>query len=252
MDLPPLQAQPRRARVFLRAATAGRPKLRILIVEDDVEAARYMADDLAGFGLEVTVVHDGVAAAAPGVGDGDYDVLILDRMLPSCDGLTLLRQLRARGVETPALFLTAMGAVADRVAGLEGGGDDYVVKPVDSVELHARIQALARRRVRPAAEASLLVCGDLELDRLNRAAWRGGEAIALLPLEYRLLEVLMLARGQTVTRKMLLEQVWNFRFDPRTNIVETHICRLRAKVDGAGRAPLIRTIRGSGYLLAES
>lgn len=241
---PPLGPHP------MRASALGAFRLRILIVEDDVEAARYMADDLTDFGLVVTLVHDGSAALAAGMGDGPFDVLILDRMLPGCDGLSLLRELRARGVETPALFLTAMGAVADRVAGFEGGGDDYVVKPVDSTELNARIQALARRGAK-AADANLLVCADLELDRLNRTARRGGEPVLLLPLEYRLLEVLMLARGHTVTRKMLLEQVWNFRFDPRTNIVETHICRLRAKLEERGRTPLIRTIRGAGYMLGE-
>jgi two-component system OmpR family response regulator len=226
----------------------GPSHLRVLIVEDDVEAARHLADDLTGFGLEVEVAHDGTAALGPGVVDDRFDVLILDRMLPGCDGLALLQALRARGVETPALFLTAMGAVADRVEGLEAGGDDYLVKPVDSVEMHARVQALARRG-RRGGEAAALVCADLELDRLSRTARRGGEAVSLLPLEYRLLEVLMLARGQTVTRKMLLEQVWGFRFDPRTNIVESHISRLRAKIDAGGRAPLIRTIRGAGYVL---
>jgi two-component system OmpR family response regulator len=243
-------ALPRAARQPAAAPTLGRPRLRVLIVEDDVAAAQHMADDLAGFGLEVVVLHDGAAALAPGQGDGPFDVLILDRMLPGHDGLSVLEALRARGVETPALFVTAMGAVADRVAGLDAGGDDYVVKPVDALELHARVQALARRHQR-APEAAALTCGDLELDRLARTARRGEETIPLLPLEYRLLEVLLLARGQAVTRKMLLEQVWGFRFDPRTNIVETHICRLRAKLEGAGRAPLIRTIRGAGYVLRE-
>jgi two-component system OmpR family response regulator len=226
----------------------GLPTLRVLIVEDDVEAARHLADDLMGFGIEVEVAHDGAEALEPGFVDGRFDVLILDRMLPGCDGLALLQALRARGVETPALFLTAMGAVADRVEGLEAGGDDYLVKPVDSVEMHARVQTLARRG-RRGAEAAALVCADLELDRLSRTARRGGEAVSLLPLEYRLLEVLLLARGQAVTRKMLLEQVWGFRFDPRTNIVESHISRLRAKIDAGGRPPLIRTIRGAGYVL---
>lgn len=228
------------------APARGAARLRILIVEDDAAAAQHMADDLAGFGHAVQVVHDGATALA--VADGAFDVLILDRMLPGLDGLSLLSTLRARGVETPALFVTAMGAVADRVAGLDAGGDDYVVKPVDSLEVHARVQALARRRQR-APEP--LACADLELDRLTRTARRGAEVLALLPLEYRLLEVLLLARGQVVTRKMLLEQVWGFRFDPRTNIVETHICRLRAKLGGAGRPPLITTIRGAGYVLRE-
>jgi len=251
MDLPPPLPFPRPDR--RRPATGsvtGHRLLRVLIVEDDVEAARHMADDLADFGLEVAVLHDGAAALAPGAGDGAFDVLILDRMLPGCDGLSVLAQLRARGVETPALFLTAMGSVADRVAGFEGGGDDYVIKPVDRLELHARVQALARRWPR-AIESNVLVCGELELDRLARAVRRGGTPIPLLPLEYRLLEVLMLARGQIITRKILLEQVWGFHFDPRTNIVETHICRLRAKMEEAGGAPVIRTVRGAGYFLSE-
>lgn len=209
-----------------------------------------MADDLAGFGLEVTLIHDGEAALAPGAGDGSYDVLIIDRMLPGCDGLELLRRLRERGVETPALFLTAMGSVADRVAGLQGGGDDYVVKPVDCQELNARVQVLAKRGAR-AGDPTLLTCSDLEFDRLQRKVWRGGQVVSLLPLEYRLLEFLLLSRGQPVTRKMLLEQVWGFHFDPRTNIVETHISRLRSKLDETGGPPLIHTIRGAGYVVRD-
>lgn len=233
----------------VRAAQPG-PALRALIIEDDLEAAEGMAADLAQHGVVAEIVGDGAAALRPGRGDGPFDVLIIDRMLPGCDGLALLAELRARGVETPALFLTAMGAVADRVAGLKGGGDDYVVKPVDAEELGARVQALARRAGR-GQEPSLLTCADLELDRLQRRAWRAGEALALMPLEYRLLEFLMLHPGQAVTRRMLLEQVWGFRFDPRTNIVETHICRLRAKLDHDGRPSLIQTVRGSGYVLRE-
>ncbi|THD61085.1 MAG: response regulator transcription factor [Phenylobacterium sp.] len=226
--------------------------MRVLIVEDDVEAAQHMADDLAARGIEAALVHDGLQALEPGVGDGAFDVLIVDRMLPGRDGLSVLKALRQRGVETPALFLTAMGAVADRVMGLQAGGDDYVVKPIDSEELAARVQALARRRVRPAApETTALTCGDLELDRLQRKVRRGGQPIALLPLEYRLLEFLLLSRGQPVTRKMLLEEVWGFRFDPRTNIVETHISRLRAKLSEGGAAPLIHTIRGAGYVIQD-
>ncbi len=229
---------------------SGRSPLRVLIIEDDVETAQHMADDLAAADVEAAILHDGAAALAPGMGDGPFDVLIIDRMLPGCDGLALLGQLRARGVETPALFVTAMGSVADRVAGLQGGGDDYVVKPVDADELSARVHVLAKRRARP-PEATTLTCADLELDRLQRRVRRDGRTIALLPLEYRLLEFLMLSRGQPVTRKMLLEEVWGFRFDPRTNIVETHISRLRSKLDDGGGAPLIQTIRGAGYVVRE-
>lgn len=222
--------------------------MRALIIEDDAEAAYDMAADLLRHGIDADVVTDGGEALKPGVADGAFDVLIIDRMLPGCDGLTLLGRLRDRGVETPALFLTAMGAVADRVAGLRGGGDDYVVKPVDSEELSARVQALARRGGK-AADLNQLTCADLELDRLQRRARRGGRPLQLMPLEYRLLEFLLLSLGQPVTRKMLLEQVWGFHFDPRTNIVETHICRLRAKLEEGGAEPLIRTIRGAGYVL---
>lgn len=248
--LPPdhAAAHPARPRAHPRL---GRFALRVLIIEDDVEAAWHMADDLEGFGVEAVVIHDGAQALAPGLGDGSFDVLIIDRMLPGCDGLSLLGQLRERGVETPALFLTAMGAVADRVAGLQGGGDDYVVKPIDAEELGARVQALARRRGRT-SDTTALSCADLELDRLQRRVRRGGQTISLLPLEYRLLEFLLLSRGQPVTRKMLLEQVWGFRFDPRTNIVETHISRLRAKLSEGGGAPLIHTIRGAGYVIQDA
>jgi two-component system OmpR family response regulator len=227
--------------------------LRVLIVEDDVEGAWHMADDLERFSVDSVVVHNGAQALESGLGDGDFDVLIIDRMLPGCDGLSLLKRLRERGVETPALFLTAMGSVADRVAGLQGGGDDYVVKPLDAEELTARVQALARRRARgKGPDATILRCADLELDRIQRKARRAGQSIALLPLEYRLLEFLMLSPGQPVTRKMLLEQVWGFRFDPRTNIVETHISRLRAKLGEVGGVPLINTIRGVGYVIQDA
>jgi len=251
LDLPSPAVRSSIGRSPAAEPVSGRPPLRVLIIEDDVEAAQHMADDLAGFGVETTVLHDGADALAPGMGDGPFDVLIIDRMLPGCDGLALLRRLRERGVETPALFLTAMGSVADRVEGLQGGGDDYVVKPVDSEELSARVQVLAKRRARASAP-TVLTCADVELDRLQRKVQCAGQPITLLPLEYKLLEFLLLSRGQPVTRKMLLEQVWGFHFDPRTNIVETHICRLRAKLEDAGGAPIIRTIRGAGYVIREA
>jgi two-component system OmpR family response regulator len=250
LPFPPYDAR-RQAGMPGSNARLGRTALRVLIIEDDVEAAWHMAGDLESFGIEVAVIHDGVQAMDPGVEAGEFDVLIVDRMLPGCDGLTVVQTLRERGVDTPVLFLTAMGAVADRVAGLQGGGDDYVVKPVDSQELGARVQVLARRRART-NETTALTCGDLELDRLQRKVRRGGQLISLMPLEYRLLEFLLLSRGQPVTRKMLLEQVWGFRFDPRTNIVETHISRLRSKLSEGGGPPLIHTIRGAGYVIQES
>jgi two-component system OmpR family response regulator len=175
--------------------------------------------------------------------------MIVDRLLPGLDGLSLVRALRARGVRTPVLFLTALGTVADRVAGLEAGGDDYLVKPFAFDELYARVKALKRRSAESRGEPTRLACGDVVMDRLTRQVRVGGAEVDLLPLEYRLLEVLWLNAGQPVTRMMLFEQVWGFHFDPRTNIVETHISRMRAKLEAAGGAPLVRTIRGVGYVV---
>jgi two-component system OmpR family response regulator len=207
-----------------------------------------MAGRLAACGHRVEVVGDGLEALSAGASQA-FDVMIVDRLLPGMDGLSLVRALRMRGIETPAIFVTALGAVADRVAGLESGGDDYLVKPFDFEELHARVRALGRRSAETPREATRLVCEDLVMDRLARDVRRGGRLIDLMPLEYRLLEMLLLNAGQPVTRMMLLEQVWGFHFDPRTNIVETHISRMRAKVERPGEPPLIRTKRGSGYLI---
>lgn len=221
--------------------------LSLLLVEDDADAAEQVREALTDVGHHVVVAGDGPSALAAGR-DRSFDVLIIDRLLPGQDGLALLRDLRACGVDAPALFVTALGAVADRVAGLEAGGDDYLIKPFALAELKARVQVLVRRHMY-ARPATLLHHGDLTLDRLQRVVRRAGAAIELLPLEYRLLEFLLLNRGHPVTRKMLLEQVWGFRFDPRTNIVETHISRLRRKIDSPARPPLIQTIRGAGYVI---
>ena len=195
------------------------------------------------------VVHDGAEGLRRASGT-DFDVLIVDRMLPALDGLELVKALRRARRTTPVLVLTAMGAVADRVEGLEGGADDYLIKPYAFAELKARVQALARRGTAPSAERTTLQAGELTLDRLARMAHRGGRLLELLPLEFKLLEFLLLNAGRVVTRKMLLEQVWGFQFDPRTNIVETHISRLRRKLDGQGQASLISTVRGAGYVLS--
>jgi two-component system OmpR family response regulator len=229
-------------------AVSPGPPLHLLVVEDEVEAARHMASSLAAEGYRVDVVGDGLEALSAASAQ-TFDVMIVDRLLPSLDGLSLVRALRTRGVGTPTLFLTALGTVADRVAGLEGGADDYLVKPFAFDELHARIKALSRRTADPRQGATWLQCGDLVMDRLAREVRRGDRAVELLPLEYRLLEVLLLNAGQPVTRMMLLEQVWGFHFDPRTNIVETHISRMRAKLENAGGPPLIRTRRGAGYVI---
>ncbi len=228
------------------AALSGvAPPMRVLLVEDDRQTADYVRSGLDGDGWDVAVAADGLEALEQ-ARRASFDVLIIDRMLPSLDGLSLLRQLRADDVRTPTLFLTAMGAIADRVAGLECG-DDYLVKPFSMAELSARVSALARR---PAAmEAVLLRAGDVTVDRISREVRRGHQAIDLLPLQYRLLEVLMLHGGRPVTRTMLLERVWGLRFDPRTNIVETHVSHLRAKLDVPGEPSPIVTVRGEGYAI---
>ncbi|HEY2661837.1 MAG TPA: response regulator transcription factor [Caulobacteraceae bacterium] len=222
--------------------------MRVLVVEDDLQTADYVRDSLNEFGCEVDLAGDGEAGLAQARRDL-FDVLIVDRMLPKLDGLSLVSALRAEDVRTPVLFLTAMGAIGDRVAGLEGGGDDYLVKPFSLAELNARVVALSRRPALQTREATLLQVGSLALDRLGRSARMDGREIDLLPLQFKLLEFLMLNEGRVVTRSMLLERVWGFRFDPQTNIVETHISHLRAKIDTAGQPSLIITVRGAGYLI---
>ena len=225
--------------------------LRALLIEDEPETAAHVASGLQASGWVVEVASDGQGgfdrAAA-----GGYDVLIVDRMLPGLDGLSMVRRLRRQQVRTPALFVTAMGAIADRVDGLEGGGDDYLVKPFSFAELNARVNALIRRAQAQPRERTALCARDLVLDRLARTVRRGDRDIELLPLEFRLLEFFLLHVGQVVTRTMLLEQVWGFHFDPRTNIVETHISRVRSKIDQAGEPPIITTIRGAGYLVQDA
>ena len=226
----------------------GRRGLRILVVEDDLSVATELSGSLAAVGHEIVVVDDGLAAleaAASAV----FDVMVVDRLLPHLNGEALVRALRTRGVSTPVLFVTALGTIADRVAGLECGADDYLVKPFAFEELHARVKALGRRNSGGEAEPVRLRCSDLVMNRLDRSVFCAGTEVDLLPLEYRLLEVLLLNAGQPVTRMMLLEQVWGFKFDPRTNIVETHISRMRSKLEEAGGQRLIRTIRGAGYVI---
>jgi two-component system OmpR family response regulator len=222
--------------------------MHVLVVEDDSQTAEYVREGLNASGCTVDVAADGEAGLALARGR-TFDVLIVDRMLPRLDGLSLVRALRADDVRTPVLFLTAMGAIADRVSGLEGGGDDYLVKPFYLAELAARVGALARRPALTAHELTVLQAGDLVLNRLERIVRLGAREIDLLPLQFKLLEVLMLNEGQAATRAMLLERVWGIRFDPRTNIVETHISHLRAKIDEPGEPSMITTIRGAGYVL---
>ena len=220
--------------------------VRILLIEDDPETAEYVVAGLQDEGHDLEVAGDGrtglLSAAA-----GAWDLLIVDRMLPGLDGLGLVRTLRAGGIATPTLFLTTMGGIDDRVNGLNAGGDDYLVKPFAFAELVARVAALGRRPVRSAPETVLRVA-DLEIDLLARSVRRGGQAVELQPREFELLQYLMRHAGQVVTRTMLLENVWDFHFDPRTSLVESHISRLRGKID-RGRPELIHTVRGSGYCI---
>ena len=222
--------------------------MKILVIEDDGETAAYVARGLREHGHVVDVAmtgHEGLFLAT----GGGHDVLVVDRMLPGLDGLGLVRALRDTGVKAPVLFLTALGGVGDRVRGLEAGGDDYLVKPFAFAELLARLHALGRRP--PLSEVPVrLSVGDLDLDLLRRTVTRGGERVELQPREFRLLEYLMRHAERVVTRTMLLEDVWDFHFDPRTNIVETHMSRLRSKLSRGGRDPeLIHTVRGAGYVL---
>ncbi len=227
--------------------------MKVLVVEDDAETAAYVARGLKEQGHGVDVAADGRDGLFLAL-DQTFDVVIMDRMLPGMDGLNLVKSLRAGGVETPVIFLTALGGVGDRVEGLEAGADDYLVKPFSFSELNARVNALARRPPYRAEAANLQV-GALELSRLQRTVKLGDRSIDLKPKEFALLEYLMQNSGKVVTRTMLLEHVWDFHFDPKTTIVETHISRIRAKIEaerGAGgiSGPQILTVRGAGYMLA--
>jgi len=221
--------------------------MKILIIEDDREAARYLERALSEAGHTVDVAGDGESGYLLAE-DGRYDMLIVDRMLPRRDGLSIIAGLRARGVETPALILSALGQVDDRVTGLRAGGDDYLTKPYAFSELLARIEVLQRRKNTQNTE-TLYRVGDLELDRLSHTANRAGREIILQPREFRLLEYLMRHAGQVVTRTMLLENVWDYHFDPQTNVIDVHISRLRAKIEKDFDTVLLHTVRGAGYML---
>jgi two-component system OmpR family response regulator len=223
--------------------------VKILLIEDDGENAEYVANGLREEGHLVAQAASGPEGLICAMGDS-FDLLIVDRMIPGLDGLNLVRSLRAAGHHTPVLFLTALGGIEDRVSGLNAGGDDYLIKPFAFSELVARVAALGRRPRTTAAETRLQVL-DLELDLLSRTVRRRGKLIELQPREFRLLEYLMRHAGQVVTRTMLLEHVWDIHFDPRTNVVETHISRLRTKVDKGFEAGLIHTVRGAGYCVRE-
>jgi two-component system, OmpR family, response regulator len=218
---------------------------RVLVVEDDPETASQLVDFLCTRGYEVDVAcngNDGLRLASSHC----YAVMTVDRMLPGVDGLSIIRKLRESGIDIPALIVSALGEVDDRVRGLRGGGDDYLVKPFAFAELLARIEALARRSTTVAKE-TLLRVGDLELDLVARTANRAGKVIALLPREFQVLEYLVRNAGQVVPRAMLLQHVWNLNFDPTTNIIDVYVGRVRRKVDNHHSYPLIHTIRGVGF-----
>ena len=223
--------------------------MKLLIVEDDKEAVAYLKRALSEAGHTVDSAATGRDGLMLAAGE-TYDVIVLDRMLPEIDGLAILRTIRASGVKTPVLLLTALGGIDDRVEGLEAGADDYLVKPFAFAELLARVNALARRPPTQDIRTELSVA-DLKLDLLKRTVSRGGRRIELQPREFQLLEYLLRHAGRVVTRTMLLESVWDFHFDPKTNIVETHMSRLRGNVDRGHAHELIHTVRGAGYVLRE-
>lgn len=220
---------------------------RILIVEDDAATAAWLEKGLSEHGFAVERAETGRDGLYRATGGG-FDALILDRMLPELDGLSVLRSLRAAGVSTPVLVLTALGSVDERVRGLRSGADDYLVKPFSFEELTARIEALLRRPSE-SREETVLTCGDLALDLISRTARRGDREIELQQREFQMLEYLMRRQGRVVTRTMLLEGVWDYHFDPKTNVIEVHISRLRRKIDAPGEPALIQTVRGAGYRL---
>lgn len=221
--------------------------MRILIIEDDLEAAEAMARGLSEAGYDCTHAADGAAGLAEAQKRG-FDVLIVDRMMPKMNGVEVVSTLRREGDATPVLFLSALGEVADRVDGLQAGADDYLVKPYAFPELIARVEALSRRR-ETGAVATTLKVGELEMNLIARTVHRGATEIDLQPREFQLLEFMMRHAGQSVTRTMLLEKVWEYHFDPQTNVIDVHISRLRSKIDKGFDRQMLQTVRGAGYRL---
>ncbi len=221
--------------------------MKLLVIEDDREAAEYLEKALDEAGHQAHLAGDGETGFAL-ASSGDYDVLVVDRMLPRRDGLSVVAGLRARGNDTPVLILSALGEVDDRVTGLRAGGDDYLTKPYAFTELLARVEVLKRRGGAKDVE-TIYRTGDLELDRLSHSVRRAGKEIVLQPREFRLLEYLMRHAGQVVTRTMLLENVWDYHFDPQTNVIDVHVSRLRSKIEKGFDSAVLHTVRGAGYML---
>jgi len=223
---------------------------RILLVEDDPDAAEYVLKGLREEGCTVDHVVDGRDALYLATASS-FDAIVLDRMVPGLDGLAVLKALRAAGIDTPVLFLSALGQLDERVKGLRAGGDDYLVKPFGFSELSARLESIMRRGGAKPVQ-TVLSCGDLSFDLLSRKVTRAGRSLDLLPRELKLLEHLMRNKDRVVTRTMLLEQVWDYRFDPHTSLIDTHVSRLRKKIDEGFDRPLLHTVRGAGYRLSET
>jgi two-component system OmpR family response regulator len=221
--------------------------MRILVVEDEEEVASYLAKGLKEHGYAVDVAHDGKEGLYLALSE-PFDAMIIDRMLPNVDGLSIVRSVRQSGATTPVLILSALGQVDDRVEGLREGGDDYLIKPFSFSELIARLDAL-QRRTTPSGTQTTLTVGDLEMDLLARTVRRSGREIDLKPREFSLLEYLMRNAGRVITRTMLLEHVWDYHFDPQTNVIDVHISRLRQKIDRGFETELLQTVRGAGYTL---
>lgn len=230
------------------SSAVTRHEMRVLIAEDDEATAEFIRRGLAELGHDVLVAGNGLDAIKL-LSIQKIDVAVLDRMLPGMDGLSVMRKARGAGIEVPVLVLTALGRIDDRVVGLEAGADDYLVKPFAFSELAARVNALVRRK-HSQGQPTRLQQGDLIIDLLRREVIRAGAAVNLQPREFRLLEELMREEGKVVTRTMLLERVWNYHFDPQTNLVDTHISRLRSKLNHGGKPDLIETVRGAGYRMA--
>ena len=225
--------------------------MRLLLIEDDPEVASYIHKGLSEAGHTVDAANDGKTGLLLATTE-DYDVMIIDRMLPGIDGLKIVKSVRAADIDTPILILSALGEVDDRVEGLKAGADDYLIKPFAFSELDARLEVLQRRTTTGLSMDTRLKVGDLELDQLSRSASRAGKPIELQPREYRLLEYLMRHAGQVVTRTMLLEHVWDYHFDPQTNVIDVHISRLRSKIDKGYDKVLLHTVRGAGYMINEN
>ena len=222
--------------------------MRVLLIEDDIDTSAYLAKGLNECGHTVHLAHDGKDGLFMAL-DQPYEVLVVDRMLPGMDGLTIIRTLRTSGNKTPVLILSALGEVDARVEGLRAGGDDYLGKPFAFSELLARLEALVRRTTTATEQTTSLKVGDLKMDLLSREVKRNGQSVDLQPREFRLLEFLMRHSGQIVTRTMLLENVWDYNFDPQTNVIDVHISRLRSKIDKQFERPMLHTVRGVGYVL---